>query len=93
MQFDRRKEVSGAVRGTVVALVALLAVGIAEAGPREQAKRIHDRIAGVPPDATVLAAMEAEISAGRAEQAAFLAMEHPDFYSVTLKNLDRKSVV
>ncbi len=87
MQFDRRKEVSGAVRGTVVALVALLAVGIAEAGPREQAKRMHDRIAGVPPDATVLAAMEAEIAAGRPQQAAFMAMEHPDFYSVTLKNL------
>jgi len=87
MQFDRRKESPGAVRCTVIALVALLAAGVASAGPREQAKRIHDRIAGVPPEASVLAAMEAEVAAGRPEQAAFMAMENPSFYSVTLKNL------
>ena len=69
----------------VVALAALAAS--AQAGPREQAKRIHDRIAGVPPSATVLAQMEAEINAGRFDQAAEIAMNNPAFYSVTLKNL------
>ena len=41
------------------ALVALAAFAAsAGAGPREQAKRMHDRIAGVPPSAAVLDAME-----------------------------------
>ncbi len=70
------------------ALVALAAFAAsASAGPREQAKRMHDRIAGVPPSAAVLDAMEAEITAGRAEAAALIAMDNPSFYSVTLKNL------
>jgi hypothetical protein len=72
----------------VTAVVALAAFAAAAgAGPREQAKRIHDRIAGVPPSAAVLDQMAAEITAGRAEQAAMIAMDNPSFYSVTLKNL------
>jgi hypothetical protein len=72
----------------VTALVALAALAAsAHAGPREQAKRMHDRIAGVPPSAAVLAQMEAEITAGRPESAAAIAMDNPAFYSVTLKNL------
>ncbi|MBK1871919.1 MULTISPECIES: hypothetical protein [unclassified Marinobacter] len=58
----------------------------ASAGPREQAKRIHDRIAGVPPSASVLDDMTREIEASRALDAAFIAMEDPAFYNVTLKN-------
>jgi hypothetical protein len=72
----------------VTALVALAAVAAsAQAGPREQAKRMHDRIAGVPPSAAVLNQMETEIAAGRTDQAAQIAMDNPAFYSVTLKNL------
>ncbi|MEX0734448.1 MAG: hypothetical protein WD944_10655 [Steroidobacteraceae bacterium] len=72
----------------VTALVALAAFAVAaDAGPREQAKRMHDRIAGVPPAGSVLDAMETEIAAGRTQQAALLAMDHPAFYSVTVKNL------
>lgn len=70
-------------------LLAALA-GTAIAGPREQAKRIHDRLAGVPPSEAVLAAMEADISGanpGRdAMDAAYRAMDNPNFYNVTLKN-------
>jgi len=69
----------------VVALVACAAA--AHAGPREQAKRIHDRIAGVPPSAAILNQMETEIAGGDAEAAAQIAMDNPAFYSVTLKNL------
>jgi hypothetical protein len=58
----------------------------AYAGPREQAKRIHDRLAGVPPSESVLSAMEADIAAGQALSAAYTAMEDPNFYNVTLKN-------
>ena len=62
----------------------------AQAGPLEQAKRIHDRIAGVPPSPTVLANMADDINGvnGRsASDAAYQAMNNPAFYSVTLKNL------
>lgn len=69
-----------------VAAAALFAVA-AQAGPREQAKRMHDRIAGVPPSDAVLNAMEADIAAGQTQQAALLAMDDPAFYAVTLKNL------
>mgnify|MGYP000016902055 CR=1 FL=1 len=57
------------------------------AGEREQAKRIHDRIAGVPASATVLDNMATDILAGDANKAAFTAMDNSAFYDVTLKNL------
>ncbi|EGV50082.1 hypothetical protein [endosymbiont of Riftia pachyptila] len=58
-----------------------------QAGVKEQARRIHDRLAGVPPQASVLAQMETQISANNDPlAAAYLAMEHPAFYDVTLKN-------
>lgn len=79
---------AGSIVKRVTALVALAAFAVAaDAGPREQAKRMHDRIAGVPPAGSVLDAMETEIAAGRTQQAALLAMDHPAFYSVTVKNL------
>ncbi len=72
----------------VTALVALVAfAALANAGPREQAKRMHDRIAGVPPTDAVLGLMEAEIAGGDTQAAALIAMNNPSFYSVTIKNL------
>ncbi len=56
------------------------------AGPREQAKRIHDRLAGVPPTAAVLDAMEVDLINSDQIGAAYRAMDHSAFYSVTLKN-------
>ena len=60
----------------------------AEAGAtaRDQARRLHDRIAGVPPSAAVLDAMESDILGGNALAAAQLAMDNSAFYNVTLKN-------
>ncbi len=79
---------TGMIVMRVTAAVAALALAVAaEAGPREQAKRMHDRIAGVPPSDAVLAAMEADIAAGQTQQAALRAMDDPAFYAVTLKNL------
>lgn len=87
MEF-RRARLPNAMHCTALLLAAMtLLAGPALAGPREQARRMHDRIAGVPPDAAVLDAMEADIAAGRPEAAAARAMESPYFYSVTLKNL------
>ena len=57
----------------------------ASAGPREQAKRIHDRLAGVPPTDAVLSSMEALLP-GNPQGAAEIAMNDVNFYNVTLKN-------
>jgi hypothetical protein len=78
-----------------MATVGLLCFGlistpaVAQDGPREFAKRIHDRLAGVPPSDSVLNLMEAEVDPGQPGiplDAAFRAMENPNFYNVTLKN-------
>ncbi|MFO1465584.1 MAG: hypothetical protein U1F35_03935 [Steroidobacteraceae bacterium] len=71
------------------ALCAALAASLALAGSvgavtRDQAKRIHDRIAGVPPSDAVLTQMAAAPSADAAAQ---IALDNPNFYNVTLKNL------
>ena len=56
------------------------------AGSREQAKRIHDRLAGIPPTESVLSSMQTDIDNGNALNAAFTAMNTDSFYSVSLKN-------
>jgi hypothetical protein len=63
-----------------------MCIGSAHADSRDQAKRIHDRIAGVPPAAATLDAMAADIAAGRPADAAQKAMDSSAFYTVTLKN-------
>lgn len=65
---------------------ALLCSGMAMAGTLEQAKRMHDRLAGVPPTESVLLAMKAELDAGDAMAAAEIAMENDSFYNETIKN-------
>jgi len=88
MKFERSETGMTASRcSAAVLLMAALAAGAAQAGPREQAKTIHDRLAGVPASAATLDAMAADIAAGRMSDAAYRAMEHPGFYSLTLKNL------
>ncbi len=70
-------------------LLSVSLVTTATAGPREQAKRIHDRLAGVPPTELELQAMEAEVDTGQpgtAIDAAYRAMGNANFYNVTLKN-------
>lgn len=59
---------------------------LAEAGSLEQAKRIHDRLAGVPPEESVLLAMKSDIDGGDMLAAAERAMENDAFYNVTIKN-------
>ncbi len=68
------------------AATTLILSATASAGPREQAKRIHDRLAGVPASATVLDEMTTLIQGGDVRTAAFMAMDTPTFYNVTLKN-------
>jgi hypothetical protein len=69
-----------------VALGLILSgVSLAFAGPREQAARIHDRLAGVPADEATLTQMAAQLP-GNPGAAADIAMANPNFYAVTLKN-------
>ncbi len=75
----------------LVALLLLLSFDFAAAGVREQARRIHDRLAGVPPTDQVLNDMENAINLGGGSEqayidAAYVAMQNSAFYRVTLKN-------
>jgi hypothetical protein len=70
----------------VLSLVTVCGSLTVSADERDQAKRIHDRIAGVPPDAATLDTMATDILAGNALTAALIATDNPAFYSVTLKN-------
>ena len=61
----------------------------ASAGSLEQARRMHDRLAGVPPTDQVLLSMRDDIDGvgGRTViNAAYTAMQDSAFYTVTLKN-------
>lgn len=69
-----------------VALVSIGMIASAQAGSREQAQRMHERLAGVPPSAADLNTMQAMIDANNATAAANLAMDNVNFYNVTLKN-------
>lgn len=85
---SRRRDARRGTRalGLAASLLLALPAGEALAGAREQAKRMHDRLAGVPPSAATLDDMAADISGGNALDAALTAVEAPSFYNVTLKN-------
>lgn len=70
----------------VVLALLLSGLSIAIAGPRERAKAIHDRLAGVAPSEAVLDAMTTQVGGGNAVAAAMTAMNNPSFAAVTLKN-------
>jgi hypothetical protein len=70
-------------------LVAALAVGLAApawSGDIERARRMHDRLVGVPASPERLAEMVRLMNEESVEAAALYALEHPAFYSVSLKN-------
>jgi hypothetical protein len=82
------------------ARVAALALAIAafacgqheaSAGPREQAKRMYDRLTGTPPSPALLTTLEGRIASGGLVNAAIFILDpaqphSSDFYRVTLKN-------
>jgi hypothetical protein len=70
-------------------LLGAALIAPAHAGYLEQAKRLHDRLAGVPPTDEVLQDMADAIDPalpGNANAAANMAMDNKNFYNVTLKN-------
>ena len=71
----------------VIAICLTLFASQAFADARSQAKRIHDRIAGVEPSIAVLDQMENMVANNNAVGAAYVAMNNPHFYNATLVNL------
>lgn len=74
-------------------IALLIAAAGSLADDREQARRIHDRLTGVPPSDAMLDAMENAVASGRSEDASLYAMDGApgvaasgDFYTVVLKN-------
>ena len=75
-------------RGLLAALLVLLSLASnAFADSRDQARRIHERIAGVPPEASDLNQMAALIDNNQPLEAAEIALDDPGFYDVTLKTM------
>ncbi len=67
-------------------LILLLTTALyANASTLEQAKQLHDRLAGVPPSQNTLTEMVNLLNNNQAIAAAYVAMENPHFYSTTLK--------
>ncbi len=86
---DGHSRVGRLVQFVTLGVLSVALGSAAFAGPREQAKRIHDRLAGVPPSDAILQLMEAEVDPGQpgsAIDAAYRAMDNANFYNVTLKN-------
>ncbi len=97
-----KKAIAGIGRHSVVMLLAGASALSAHAGTTEQAKQIHERLAGEPPSDAVLSQMEDAIagiepscssySASYGSNvtghvcAAYIAMDNESFYNVTLKN-------
>lgn len=77
----------GAIRNLSIVFTICCTLGnsLAFAGPREQAKRIHDRLAGTPPTDVVLDSMADKIANGNAIDAAYEAMDNPAFYNTTVR--------
>lgn len=83
MRSSKRK--SPRILDAFIVLVCTMSFSVVVAGPREQAKRIHDRLAGVPPTTVVLDSMAAKVAAGDSIGAAMEAMENPAFYTTTVR--------
>jgi hypothetical protein len=88
MRTGSGSEVAARRRMSVLlaALIAMQPMMPLLAGPNEQAVRMHNRLAGVPPSAAVLAQMSALITQNNAQAAAQVAMTNSGFYNVTLRN-------
>jgi hypothetical protein len=70
----------------VIIIIGMSCLSVVNAGVNDQAKRIHERLAGVPPTAAVLATMVTQLNAGNGVAAAQIAMQNSFFYNSTLKN-------
>jgi len=89
VNIDTVKDAGFLVSFWRVILVGALMAGLitpAHAGSAEQARRIHERLTGVPPSGDDFILMRDAITNGDATGAAYIAMNNVNFYNVTLKN-------
>jgi len=70
----------------VLMIINLSCLSFVQAAVNDQAKRIHERLTGVPPSDAVLASMVVQLNAGDGAAAAQIAMQNSFFYNSTLKN-------
>ncbi|MFN3714849.1 MAG: hypothetical protein ACK4SX_14430 [Alcanivoracaceae bacterium] len=70
----------------LTALCCMTVMVWANAGPREQARQLHDRLTGTPASEALLTELADLIDDNRAHDAALRAMDEDNFYDVTLKN-------
>lgn len=69
----------------VLSLYLLLIIPMAQAGPRQQAYRLHVRLTGIPPSAEVLNQMSSLVSSGDPQAAGMIAIQNNSFYNLRLK--------
>jgi hypothetical protein len=84
MHLSRQRIIN--VCSALIFTLGIASVSVSIAGPREQAKRMHDRLAGVPPSEAVLTSMTAKIQGGDTLGAAMEAMDNPAFINTTIKD-------
>ncbi|NNC66785.1 MAG: hypothetical protein HKN83_01965, partial [Gammaproteobacteria bacterium] len=84
MHLSRQKIIN--VCSAFIFTLGIVSASVSFAGPREQAKRMHDRLTGVPPTEAVLTSMTSMIQNQDAIGAAMLAMDNPFFINTTIKD-------
>jgi len=83
-KFFSRGQMRHFIRLSIVGISCFLS-SAALSSTLEQAKQLHDRIAGVPATESTLLEMVALLDQNQGIAAAYKAMEAPSFYSTTLK--------
>ncbi len=84
--MHRHNPVRKGVLLVAVTLGYCVGTSLVHAGPRDQVKRIHDRITGVPASEAFLDRWATTV-ANQPQAVAYAAMDNSAFYSVTLKNM------
>lgn len=84
MHLSRKRIINAC--SALIFTISIASVSVTIAGPREQAKRMHDRLAGVPPTEAVLTSMTTKIEGGDTLGAAMEAMDNPSFINTTIRD-------
>ncbi len=86
MNVNRTFLTTKKISSALLVVISMSCLSFVHAGVNDQAKRIHERLTGVPPTAAVLATMVTQLNANNGVGAAQIAMNNPFFYNSTLKN-------
>ncbi|MFV1982544.1 MAG: hypothetical protein ACC657_03310 [Thiohalomonadales bacterium] len=86
MNVNRTFLTTKKLSSALLMVISMSCLSFVHAGVNDQAKRIHERLTGVPPTAAVLATMVTQLNANNGVGAAQIAMNNPFFYNSTLKN-------